>query len=54
MLGTGAVDKMIDIAVMGINMGAVLEDFETADICLCTTILYSNSSICTGSVYFIE
>ena len=30
-LGTGAVDKMIDIAVMGINMGAVLEDFENAD-----------------------
>lgn len=30
-LGTGAVDKMTDIAVMGINMGAVLEDFENAD-----------------------
>lgn len=30
-LGTGAVDKMVDIAVMGINMGAVLEDFENAD-----------------------
>ncbi len=29
--GPGAVDKMIDIAVMGINMGAVLEDFENAD-----------------------
>ena len=30
-LGTGAVDKMVDIAVMGLNMGAVLEDFENAD-----------------------
>ena len=29
--GPGAVDKMIDIAVMGMNMGAVLEDFENAD-----------------------
>lgn len=29
--GPGAVDKMIDIAVVGINMGAVLEDFENAD-----------------------
>lgn len=29
--GPGAVDKMIDIAVMGINMGAVLEDYENAD-----------------------
>ena len=29
--GPGAVDKMFDIAVMGINMGAVLEDFENAD-----------------------
>lgn len=30
-LGPGAVDKMVDIAVMGINMGAVLEDFENGD-----------------------
>lgn len=30
-LGTGAVDKMVDIAVTGLNMGAVLEDFENAD-----------------------
>lgn len=30
-LGGGAVDKMADIAVMGLNMGAVLEDFENAD-----------------------
>lgn len=30
-LGPGAVDKMVDIAVMGINMGARLEDFENAD-----------------------
>ena len=29
--GPGAVDKMVDIAVMGINMGATLEDFENAD-----------------------
>ena len=29
--GPGAVDKMVDIAVMAINMGAVLEDFENAD-----------------------
>lgn len=29
--GPGAVDKMVDIAVMGINMGAVLGDFENAD-----------------------
>ncbi|MCD8023662.1 MAG: FAD-dependent oxidoreductase, partial [Lachnospiraceae bacterium] len=29
--GPGAVDKMVDIAVMGISMGAVLEDFENAD-----------------------
>ena len=31
LFGPGAVDKMVDIAVMGINMGAVLEDFENAD-----------------------
>lgn len=30
-LGPGAVDKMVDIAVMGLNMGATLEDFENAD-----------------------
>ena len=30
-LGPGAVDKMVDIAVMGLNTGAVLEDFENAD-----------------------
>lgn len=29
--GPGAVDKMVDIAVMGINMNAALEDFENAD-----------------------
>ena len=29
--GPGAVDKMVDIAVMGMNMRAVLEDFENAD-----------------------
>ena len=29
--GPGAVDKMVDIAVMGLNMGAVLEDYENAD-----------------------
>lgn len=29
--GPGAVDKMVDIAVMGINMGAKLDDFENAD-----------------------
>ena len=29
--GPGEVDKMVDIAVMGMNMGAVLEDFENAD-----------------------
>lgn len=30
-LGSGAVDKMIDIVVMAINMGATLEDLENAD-----------------------
>lgn len=30
-LGPGAVDKMVDIAVTGINMGATLEDFENSD-----------------------
>lgn len=30
-LGPGAVDKMVDIAVTGINLGATLEDFENAD-----------------------
>ena len=30
---SGAVDKMVDIAVMEINMGAVLEDFENAGFC---------------------
>lgn len=30
-LGPGAVDKMVDIAVMGISMNARLEDFENAD-----------------------
>lgn len=29
--GPGAVDKMVDIAVVGITMGAVLEDYENAD-----------------------
>ncbi len=29
--GPGAVDKMVDIAVMGMTMGAKLEDFENAD-----------------------
>src|SRR5699024_6124659 len=29
--GPGAVDKMVDIAVMGINMDAKLDDFENAD-----------------------
>ena len=29
--GPGAVDKMVDIAVTGISMGAVLEDFEQMD-----------------------
>lgn len=29
--GPGAVDKMVDIAVAGISMGAVLEDFEAMD-----------------------
>jgi len=29
--GPGAVDKMVDVAVMGINSGARLEDFENAD-----------------------
>ena len=30
-IGSGNVDKIVDIAVTGINMGAVLEDFENAD-----------------------
>lgn len=30
-IGPGAVDKMIDIAVTGINLGACIEDFENAD-----------------------
>lgn len=30
-LGPGAVDKMVDIAVMGMSMGAKLEDFENLD-----------------------
>ena len=30
-LGGGAVDKMVDIAVMGIAMGAKVEDFDTLD-----------------------
>ncbi|MCD7957433.1 MAG: FAD-dependent oxidoreductase [Lachnospiraceae bacterium] len=30
-LGAGAVDKMIDIAVTGISMGAKVEDFDTLD-----------------------
>ncbi len=30
-LGPGAVDKMVDIAVMAISMNAVLEDFENVD-----------------------
>lgn len=30
-LSPGSVDKMVDIAVMGLNMGAVLDDFENAD-----------------------
>ena len=29
--GPGEVDKMVDIAVMGINMDAKLDDFENAD-----------------------
>lgn len=30
-LGSGAVDKMVDIAVTGISMGAKIEDFDTLD-----------------------
>lgn len=30
-IGAGNVDKMVDIAVTGLNMNAVLEDFENAD-----------------------
>ncbi|MCF0114170.1 MAG: FAD-dependent oxidoreductase, partial [Erysipelotrichaceae bacterium] len=30
-MGSGAVDKMVDIAVMAINMGATLENFDNAD-----------------------
>lgn len=30
-LGAGAVDKMVDIAVTGISMGAVIDDFDTLD-----------------------
>lgn len=30
-MGAGAVDKMVDIASLGISMGAVLEDFESLD-----------------------
>ncbi len=30
-LGPGAVDKMVDIAVTGLNLGATLEDFENGD-----------------------
>ena len=30
-LGPGAVDKMVDIAVTGLNMGAVLEDYDNGD-----------------------
>ena len=30
-LGKGSVDKIIDVAVTGINLGATLEDFECAD-----------------------
>ena len=30
-LGSGAVDKMVDIAVTGIAMGAKIEDFDTLD-----------------------
>lgn len=31
-LGPGAVDKMVDIAVTGISMGAALEDFDNLDL----------------------
>ncbi len=30
-LGSGAVDKMVDIAVTGLSLGAAVEDFETMD-----------------------
>ncbi|MBQ7841516.1 MAG: FAD-dependent oxidoreductase [Lachnospiraceae bacterium] len=30
-IGAGAVDKMVDIAVTGISMGAVVEDYDTMD-----------------------
>ena len=43
-LGTGAVDKMVDIAVMGLNMGAVLEDLKMQT-CLCTAIFHCHSSL---------
>ncbi len=31
-LGPGAVDKMVDVAVMGLSLGAALEDFENLDL----------------------
>ena len=49
-LGPGAVDKMVDIAVMGLNMNARLEDFENADFALCTAFFHRHSSVCAGGL----
>lgn len=52
--GPGSVDKMVDIAVMGLNMGAVLDDFENAGFRICTAVLNSNPSVCAGCLCIDE
>ena len=53
--GPGAVDKMVDIAVAGISMGAVLEDFEAMDFAYAPPFLHGHSiPLCRRSVYILE
>ena len=48
--GPGAVDKMVDIAVMGINMGATLDDFENADFAYAPPFATAIHPLCAGSL----
>ena len=45
-LGPGAVDKMVDIAVMGMSMGAKLEDFENLDFAYAPPFLRPSIPLC--------
>lgn len=53
-IGPGAVDKMIDIAVTGINLGARIEDFENADYAYAPPFSTAIHPVCPGGAYSHE